>query len=451
MEMTQISLNVNNFLEQLESCIHESRPLMVGLSGGIDSVVLLHLCWQTRILYPSLSLAALHIHHGLSQNGDQWSDFCEQLCQQWQIPLYIHRVKVLTPARSSLEEQARKVRYQWFEYYAKQGYDIVLAHHQNDQSETFLLNLKRGSGVAGLAAMPARRDLTDDIRSGALLRPLLHFNRQQIENYAQLAQLEHIEDESNWDTRFDRNFLRQQIIPMLEQRWPQFTQQVAQSCHWLAQSQQLHLELAELDMARYVNQSGQLHDEFLVLSLPRQSNLLRFWLYRQSGAYPSYTQVQQLLAQQQAQWDRQPAIAINGGWVRRYDHHWSWSYPLNERPDTQLWSAPFPELTWPELKVKTTGTGNLRQPLANEQVSIRFRHELAGSMVMHPAGRGGSRSLKKLLQELRIPPWLRDYVPLVFYNECWVALADQVVDEHFIAQESDSWGISWQVIGHDLP
>ncbi|MFM2485865.1 tRNA lysidine(34) synthetase TilS [Celerinatantimonas yamalensis] len=438
-------LHLKSFLSQLSRYHAADQPLVVALSGGIDSVVLTHLLWRYRQISPTFKLAAVHVHHGLSANADDWLFFCQQLCDQWQIPLFDRHVQVTQGHRLSLEEQARHVRYQVFEQMTGQGYAVVCAHHQDDQAETFLLNLKRGSGCAGLAGMPHCRALG----KSTLLRPLLSFSRAQIEAYAERHKLCHIVDESNDDERFDRNYIRHQILPRLNQRWPQFTQQISQSCQWLAQSQQLQGELAEIDLRQYMDAKGRLSEKMSELSSARQVNLLRFWLRQQTGFYPSQYQLQQICQQMQCAPDRAPKIDINEGSLRRFQHFWQWVKPLPSAT-ALIWSYPFAPINLPRMTLSMEAGGQLRSPHINEIVKICFRPDV-GTISMRPVGRGGSRTLKKLLQELQIPPWQRDHVPLLFYGEHWVALADQLIDERFIAPETDGRQLNWQFYADTLP
>ncbi|MFM2479023.1 tRNA lysidine(34) synthetase TilS [Celerinatantimonas sp. MCCC 1A17872] len=434
------SLDVSSFLTELAHCQSQSQPLMVALSGGVDSVVLVHLLWQSRQLYPSLQIHAVHVHHGLNPKADAWAAFCQNLCEHWHIPLAVEYIHVPTGPRLSIEEQARIGRYQVFERYTQQGYVIVCAHHQNDQVETFFLGLNRGSGLAGLSAMGQFRALGKT----ALIRPLLHFSRAQIETYADSYQLEHIHDDSNDDTRYERNFIRHEVLPVLNERWPQFNQQVEKSSQWIWQAQQLNDELAQIDLASLSDANARLSEKVLELSDIRQINVLRFWLKQCSGCYPSQDALAQFIQQLSSGEDSTPEIAICAGVVRRYQHYWQWfDDTVFSQPESKIWQAPFTPIRWPQMSLSVAPKGRLREPLDDEQVSVRFRHEV-GNLKMRPAGRGGSRTLKKLLQELQFAPWLRDCVPLIFYNDQLVALADRLIDERFIVPERQGWQLVWQ-------
>jgi len=197
------------------------KRLAVGLSGGVDSVVLLHLL---RELAPrhGFRLSAVHVHHGLSPNADDWARFCRKLCRGWVVPLTVRRVSVQKKGRG-LEAAAREARRAAFAAVAADA--IVLAHHLDDQAETVLLNLLRGAGPRGAAAMQAAGRLGDK----RLLRPLLQVRRREILAYARAHHLEWIEDESNRDAALARNFLRLRVGPLLEERFPRWRESLARA------------------------------------------------------------------------------------------------------------------------------------------------------------------------------------------------------------------------------
>ena len=190
--------------------------MVVAFSGGVDSTVLLHLLVSCRDKGLISSLSAIHIHHGLSENADRWADQCRAVCREWQVPLQVEYVQVDLSAGDGIELEARKHRYDVFRRLLPENGCLLQGHHLNDQAETVLFRLFRGSGVSGLSGIPEARSLGQ----GLLLRPLLKVSRQSIENYAKNHCLQHVEDESNLDQRFSRNYLRQSLIPEIERRWP---------------------------------------------------------------------------------------------------------------------------------------------------------------------------------------------------------------------------------------
>jgi tRNA(Ile)-lysidine synthase len=208
--------------------------LLVGLSGGVDSVVLLDLLRRLSKRL-GLELAALHVNHQINPAAGRWAAFCRAFCRRHGVALTVVRVKV--PRRSSLEAAARAARYRAF---AAQPSDfIVLAHNLDDQAETVFLQLLRGAGVKGLSAMPVVRN--------SILRPLLEVPRSEIEAYARQRKLKWIEDDSNADLGFDRNFLRHRVLPVIAQRYPSYRKTLARASRNLAEAAQLLDELAAAD------------------------------------------------------------------------------------------------------------------------------------------------------------------------------------------------------------
>lgn len=224
--------------------LHPHRQLLVAFSGGLDSTVLLHQLVLLREQDPSLTLRAVHVHHGLSAHADDWVAHCRQICQQWQVPLVVHHV---TLARGGLgvEAHARAARYQAFQDTLNAGEVLVTAQHQDDQCETLLLALKRGSGPTGLSAMAP----SSAFAGSRLLRPLLNETRESLRQWALAHQLSWIEDESNQDDTYDRNFLRLRVIPVLRERWPHFSEAVARSASLCAEQEQLLDEMLAAELA----------------------------------------------------------------------------------------------------------------------------------------------------------------------------------------------------------
>lgn len=253
----------------------------VGLSGGLDSVVLLHLLHRMRE-FRYFDLRAVHVHHGLSTNADSWAKFCQDYCQRLNVVLRVCRVNVEKQGKG-LEAAARAARYQAFSDGLRKI--IVLAHHRNDQIETFMLSAVRGGGLRGMAAMPVWRDLNEEIQ---IWRPLLAFSRQELAEYAQQWGLSFVEDESNEDSGYLRNWMRNQALPQWQQRIPNFEQQICANVRLLQEDLQLLDELIESEYQR-ISPNG-----IFSISLWRQCTpllrrrLLWYFLRKQTELLPSY-------------------------------------------------------------------------------------------------------------------------------------------------------------------
>lgn len=260
-----------------------SRQILVAFSGGLDSTVLLHQLVQWRTENPGVTLRAIHVHHGLSANADAWVKHCENICQQWQVPLVVERVQ-LAQEGLGIEAQARQARYQAFARTLLPGEVLVTAQHLDDQCETFLLALKRGSGPAGLSAMAE----VSEFAGTRLIRPLLARTRGELEQWARQYDLRWIEDESNQDDSYDRNFLRLRVVPLLQQRWPHFAEATARSAALCAEQESLLDELLADDLAHCQTQQGTLKiAPMLAMSDARRAAIIRRWLAGQNAPMPS--------------------------------------------------------------------------------------------------------------------------------------------------------------------
>ena len=282
--------------DTLQRHVQPGERLLVGLSGGIDSVVLLH----ALVAKHTENLSALHVHHGLSNNADHWASFCAQTAQQLGIPFSLAHVTVERGTPDGLEAAARRARHAVFA--AATADWIVLAHHRDDQAETLLFNLLRGTGLAGAAAM---REC-----NGRLLRPLLSVGRAEIESYARQHGLEWIEDESNQDTRHTRNFLRHRILAPLTQRFPAAQANLAAAASRFAEALDLLDGLARTDLG--VQDEFPLAIELLQrLDEPRARNVLRYLLARHDVPIPSEARLREALRQMlTAAADRHPALVL---------------------------------------------------------------------------------------------------------------------------------------------
>lgn len=289
--------------ESLDRHAAAGQVVAVGLSGGIDSVVLLHGLLEAA-KPRDIALACLHVHHALSPNADRWEDHCRQLCAVWNVPLTVERVKVERGSFDGLEAAARRTRHAAFA--RAPGDWIALAHHADDQVETLLFNLLRGTGVAGAAAMADS--------NGRLLRPLLNVARDDIHAYAVRHELRWIEDESNADTRFSRNHLRHEVLTGLEARFPGSKANLAAAARRFREARALLDELAVLDLGGSDADFPLALEVLAPLTEPRARNALRYLLQRRHIGIPSEERLRELLRQLlQAAPDRHPD-AIFGRW-----------------------------------------------------------------------------------------------------------------------------------------
>ena len=286
----------------------------IAYSGGVDSHVLLHLLAQLRAQQEIPPLTAIHINHQLNPRAQEWVEHCRRVCADLEIEFVVRSGEVINTG-DGIEAAARTARYAVFEKYVGTNELLLQAHHCDDQIETLMLRLLRGSGMAGLAAIPAQRALG----RSELLRPLLHYARADVLAYANKHTLQWIDDDSNCDDRYDRNYLRLNVLPVIEQRWPAYRATLSRVVTQADEAAQLLDELARIDAESAINADGEL--SLLAcehLSEQRRSNLLRFWLQQKKLPQPSREQLQQVLAMASARIDAQPCVMWPGVEIHRF-------------------------------------------------------------------------------------------------------------------------------------
>jgi tRNA(Ile)-lysidine synthase len=375
------------------------------------------------------SLSAVYVNHQISPNAADWAVFCARLCAGHNIPFQVVKVSLKRRPGESLEALARDARYSVF---AEQPADfIVLAQHLDDQAETLLLQLLRGAGAKGLSAMAEFSDRyvgaglsaisADSRASPLLLRPLLDVPRRLILDYVALRGLQWIEDESNADIAYDRNYLRHRVMPMLEQRFPGYRVTFARASRHLAESAQLSDDLARMDCAIAVVNGSLQVDALRSLSGARARNLLRYWLAESGMLMPSAGRLENLLQQLcSARDDAQVRISLGSAVIRRYrgEVHIEGKAPAPLMEPPLIWSLQegldLPGSGGRLVFERTTGQGLSLARLTASPVTIRLRQ---GGERLRPDCRRPSRSLKNLLQEAGVPPWQRQRLPLLFSGE----------------------------------
>lgn len=414
----------------------DAQRIFIAYSGGLDSTVLLH---AAAAQLPSRDVRAVHINHQLSPNSDQWQRHCQAVCTLLGVPLVAFTVAV-NDAGDGLEQAARRARYQCFGQLLRVGDVLLLAHHLDDQAETLLFRLLRGSGPKGLAGMPASRPLG----AGRLLRPLLNFTRQQLENYAKAHGLAWVEDESNASQRFDRNYLRHRLLPLVAERWPDYRARLLRTAEQCRNGDLVLQECAQQDLKAVDVRPERVGTSlclrhFRALSEARQKNLLRFWIESMALPIPGHKPIAALLSDViPAKVDATPSVVWAGGEIRRFQQRLYLLPPMPEVAPSGLVPAAAldSEIQLPDggslgLRV-ATGEGVRWQ--VGDNAEIRFRQ---GGERCRPTGRQHSTSLKKLLQEYRLEPWLRDRVPLLYINGSLAAVGDLFVCADFAATCED--------------
>jgi tRNA(Ile)-lysidine synthase len=417
----------------------------VAYSGGVDSHALLHALAALRPGLPC-RMAAVHVNHGLQTAAGAWDAHCRAVCAGLGVHYLSLQVDGHAAAGESREAAARAARYAVLREWLPQGHCLLTAQHRDDQAETLLLQLLRGSGVKGLAAMPRRAPFG----GGCLLRPLLGCGRDALLDYAVANRLRWVDDPSNQDVSLDRNFLRHQVLPVLVRRWPALSATVSRSARHCAEAALILEDLARGDLDTFV---GGTHDTLpvsglLQLSPARQRNVLRHWLTRKDGTSPSEAVLariaQDILG---SRTDAEACVRWGACELRRYRDRLYLlpQVPRHELPDSLAW-RPETALELPQAggvlsARRGTGGGIRATALAGAEVRVTWRH---GGERCRPSGRRHHRALKKLLQEAGIPPWERGRIPLVYIGAELAAVADLWVCDPFAAgPDEPGFSIHW--------
>lgn len=398
--MSQIAVTLSgqlSTLPTLPSC------LVVGFSGGVDSSLLLH----TVSRHPNIPVHAVYVNHGLSQYAEDWQMHCEQFCKRRNIPFTAIPVTVEDHPRVSLEAAARDARYEVLLNYCKAHNGVLLlGQHQDDQLETILLALKRGSGPAGLAAMPERVEK----QGVTILRPLLHCSRNEIEWAAEVESIKWITDESNEDNRFDRNFLRNTVIPLLSERWPMISAAASRSSQLLIEQNALMDEVLDERLAGIKSVQGYLKTaELQRFSLPWQRALCRAWLKQQGLKLPSYTQLNEILRMMDAKDDSQPVVNTGRYEVRYYRGALQVCYPLARAQPTQVKVNAWNEIEWWHGRFHISLSDRLDATALCLQPLVMFDK-------IQPENQTRSRTTRKYLKDWAVPAWERNNVPVLCYE-----------------------------------
>ncbi len=511
---------IDRVAAQIVPLLPANSSILIGLSGGVDSVVLLHLLLQLSPHY-SWRLSALHVHHGISPKADSWAAFCADLCARHCILLQVEQVDIAPLREYGIEAAARKLRHAAF---ARQPCDFVaLAHHADDQAETLLLQLLRGAGVRGASAMPvlitsdlpacglsrmasssisqskwplfaertgsnnapftvrpelvegygiaiakrastgSARTESKSVRAGSIVRPLLHCSRREILDYAAANNLQWIEDESNADDSYPRNFLRHRVLPLLDEKFPAYRATLARSAQHFAEASGLLDDLARLDAQTPSplpsgGERGECHDAVLEtsrlqsLSQPRARNLLRYFLHSLGAPMPQAVQLDDMLRQLcSAQEDAAVCIAYGGWEVRRYQGRVHVLRALGEFDRSMVlpWHGEA-ELDWPALHARlqfipTQGAGISLAKLQRAPVTLRLRR---GGETLRPHPNAVTRTLKNLLQEHHVPPWQRDGLPLLYCGDDLVCVPGVAVAAEYQAGVGET-GVSLVIAVRD--
>jgi len=434
-----------NLLDELQATLNsfpKADCYWVAYSGGCDSHVLLHTLHSLSTL-TQITIAAVHVHHGLQGSADRWSEHCEQVCVDLGIHFKLLKVNAKSTAGQSPEAAAREARYQAIAEFLPSKNVLLVAHHQDDQAETLLLQLCRGAGPRGLSAMPIMKLLGDN----TVLRPFLNIPQDAIIEYAQQQQLEWIDDPSNTNIQFDRNRIRHEVLPVLKQRWPTVSKTLARVTQYQAEAADCLHELAEIDwhaVGSTEHNSGILISQLLLLSKARQKNVLRYWIEHLNcfDAIDSAHLNRIFNEVIPAAIDSQPEVKWQNTKVCRY-RGMLYVFAANtvEQKSCSIdWNiATTIELSNQRLISRdTVGEGIKQSLIVDGMLNIRYRQ---GGERCQPQGRANHHSLKNLFQEWAVPPWLRSQIPLICIGSEIVQIVGYCLCEPYAAGPTEQ-GVS---------
>ena len=405
------------FLQRFFSNYQDISKFYIAFSGGLDSTVLLH-----SMQAAELPIHAVYVNHHLQKENDDWEHHCEQQCRQWEISFSALHAEINQQPQQSLEELARNARYELLTRLLSVKEALVTAHHQDDVAETMLLQLLRGAGPHGLAAMPEHKKLN----VGLHLRPLIKITRKQLKEYAILHNLDWIEDPSNRENRFDRNYLRNEIMPKLHARWPSAQQSMARAAQLQAEVSTCLNELAQIDLQKAITQETNIlmNSALQKLSQERLSNALRYWIRAHQMRVPSRKIIQHIIqdiiAKQEI--ETSPVQSWKEGEIRRYKNQLYLLKPLPPHDPNQELCWKIDQPLYIKSLDRTLLPGELREidlPRGVKELMVRFRQ---GGERLKPIGQKQHRSLKKLLNDAEVPPWMRDRIPLLYHNNMLISV-----------------------------
>ena len=421
-----------------------SAELCVAFSGGLDSTVLLHALARALVDRPNYRIRAAHVDHQLQRDSAIWRQHCGSVALSLQLEFVPLVVKVAADPELSPEAAARDARYAALRQILRPNEVLLTAHHADDQLETMLLALMRGAGLRGLSGV-----LSVQIFGGGwLARSLLEFSRAELEEWARSEQLQWLDDPSNANTNFDRNFLRHRVLPALRERWPAAAHSATRSTAHLREAGRLLDVLAAADLESVAIGSCLSMTQLASLAPARRRNVLRHWIRQHGMRVPSTRKLatieRDLLI---AREDRLPCVEWDDVEVRR---HRGLLYCMRQRPAFE----PADPLPWNvsqvlelpaqlgRLRAQRDAAGGLAVARARGELQVHFRR---GGEELQPAGDPHHRKLKKLLQDAGVLPWWRDRVPLIYSAEQLVAVGDLWIAEEFAARHGeDALRIVWE-------
>lgn len=440
------SLSRYNFISLLSS-FPDVEKFWIACSGGMDSSVLLHLFYSNKSQIKQ-SLEVIYVNHGLQEKSVDWGEFCKKQCQHYEIPFTQLEINEECPKGVSIEEWAREKRYSLIAQTMNKNDVLFTAHHQDDQVETFFLQALRGAGPRGLVSMPSIKKFVNGFHA----RPLLQFQRSEIQRYANDNDLVWHDDNSNYDTRYDRNYLRHKILPRIEERWPAYRETISRTINHQNEYKSLLDEIAYNDMKLALHKNNMCLSLEIIqkLSFERQKNLVFVWLDELRLDSPGSKHMAQIISDIiNSTTDKSPCVNWKDVEVRRYRNLLYASKIMNKHnvkikfdwdPESPLTILEETLIAKPEI-----GKGISKANTKNAKFVVRYRQ---GGEKIHPDNLAHSKTVKQLFQERGVLPWQRDRIPLIYINEKLAVIPGFCVDKNYsAAKDESSWDIQWS--GYD--
>lgn len=440
--MSSNILTKDGFFSSLAS-YPDADKYWIACSGGMDSSVLLHLFYlnSPRLKQP---VEVVYVDHRLQQQSKEWGSFCGLLCQQYDFSFSSLEIDEEYKNGFSIEEWAREKRYELLADMMNENDILFTAHHQDDQVETFFLHAFRGSGPRGLVAMPGIRKFSNGFHA----RPLLSCTRKELQRYANEHQLSWKTDPSNDNIRYDRNYLRKSVLPVIEERWPAFRITIARLVRHQQEVKSLLDEIADNDLKQAITEKTYVIniDAINDYSNARKKNLIAYWLKKLDMNLPASRHLNQIITDVlDSEPDKAPCVNWHGVEIRRYRNMLYAMNSLLEHDQSihYVWkiNQPF-QLSEESLVASSSkGQGILKECIENQTVEIRYRQ---GGEKIRPENQSMTKSVKQLFQEKGVLPWHRDRIPLIYIDDQLALIPGICVDEKFCAKENEAaWDIRW--------
>ncbi|ANZ22783.1 tRNA(Ile)-lysidine synthase [Buchnera aphidicola (Diuraphis noxia)] len=415
-----------------------NKSFVIAYSGGLDSTVLLYKLIAIKKIISDIKIRAIHINHNLTLSSKKWVKHCTEHCKKNSVPLSI---KNLHQDKNNSEEKLRIKRYNIMYHNLSSEEILLTGHHMNDQCETFFLSLKRGSGPTGLSGM----SFETIFGQKKIIRPFLNKTKKELQLWAKRKNLTWIEDFSNFETHYDRNYIRHKIIPIIEKKWPFFLKNCLRTIKICREETILLNQFLLEKIQNFINFDNSLNIKYFKnIQKKTCTAYIRRWLALQTIKMPSYNTIQSIYNEIVcSRADANPKIILCKHEIRRYKQSIYFLKIQKKINNTFLfWHNITTKLVLPNNLgnlIQDERGISLPQPKTNELINIRFQYE--GKILI--IGRNKKRKIKKIWQENNIPPWLRNQIPLLFYNNTFIS-ALGVFIINLKNRNKKKWKISWK-------